>query len=92
MSFYEIDLKFDKINYGIQHSFEKVDLKFDLLRTEINGGFEKMVFQMENMFSNFKLEQQKEREENRKWLIGLAVGSFLSIVGIINSIIAILQK
>nr|DAV09610.1 MAG TPA: Picornaviridae P3A protein [Caudoviricetes sp.]DAV23064.1 MAG TPA: Picornaviridae P3A protein [Caudoviricetes sp.] len=88
----EIDLKLEKINSDIQHGFEKVDLKFDQLRTEMSGGFEKMVFKMEGMFSDFKLEQHKEREENKKWLIGLTVASFLSIVGIIISIIAILRQ
>ena len=58
----------------------------------MSGGFEKMVFKMEGMFSDFKLEQHKEREENKKWLIGLTVASFLSIVGIIISIIAILRQ
>lgn len=86
----EIDLKLDKINSDTQHGFEKVDLKFDQLRTEMRDGFENMGLRMEKMFSDFKLEQQKEKEENKKWLIALTVGSLLSIIGIAVSIIAIL--
>lgn len=88
----EIDLKLDKINSDVKHGFEKVDLKFDQVSTEIRGGFENMGLRMEKMFSDFKLEQQKEKEENKKWLIGLAIGSFLSIIGIVVSIIAILAQ
>lgn len=86
----EIDLKLDKISSDTQHGFEKVDLKFDQLRTEMRDGFENMGLRMEKMFSDFKLEQQKEKEENKKWLIALTVGSLLSIIGIAVSIIAIL--
>ena len=88
----EIDLKLEKINSDVEHGFEKVDLKFDQVGTEIRGGFENMGLRMEKMFSDFKLEQQKEKEENKKWLIGLAIGSFLSIIGIVVSIIAILAQ
>jgi hypothetical protein len=88
----EIDLKLDKINSDVKHGFEKVDLKFDQVGAEIRGGFENMGLRMEKMFSDFKLEQQKEKEENKKWLIGLAIGSFLSIIGIVVSIIAILAR
>ena len=88
----EIDLKLDKINSDVKHGFEKVDLKFDQVSTEIRGGFENMGLRMEKMFSDLKLEQQKEKEENKKWLIGLAIGSFLSIIGIVVSIIAILAQ
>lgn len=86
----EIDLKLDKINSDVKHGFEKVDLKFDQVRTEMRDGFENMRLRMEKMFSDFKLEQQKEKEENKKWLIALTVGSLLSIIGIVVSIIAIL--
>lgn len=86
----EIDLKLDKINSDVKHGFEKVDLKFDQVRTEMRDGFENMGLRMEKMFSDFKLEQQKEKEENKKWLIALTVGSLLSIIGIAVSIIAIL--
>ncbi|RSI80750.1 hypothetical protein D8852_05170 [Streptococcus mitis] len=86
----EIDLKLDKINSDVKHGFEKVDLKSDQLRTEMRDGFENMGLRMEKMFSDFKLEQQKEKEENKKWLIALTVGSLLSIIGIVVSIIAIL--
>ena len=86
----EIDLKLDKINSDVKHGFEKVDLKFDQVRTEMHDGFENMGLRMEKMFSDFKLEQQKEKEENKKWLIALTIGSFLSIIGIAVSIIAIL--
>lgn len=86
----EIDLKLDKINSDVKHGFEKVDLKFDQVRTEMRDGFENMGLRMEKMFSDFKLEQQKEKEENKKWLIALTVGSLLSIIGIVVSIIAIL--
>ena len=86
----EIDLKLDKINSDVKHGFEKVDLKVDQVRTEMRDGFENMGFRMEKMFSDFKLEQQKEKEENKKWLIALTVGSLLSIIGIVVSIIAIL--
>lgn len=86
----EIDLKLDKINSDVKHGFEKVDLKSDQLRTEMHDGFENMGLRMEKMFSDFKLEQQKEKEENKKWLIALTVGSLLSIIGIVVSIIAIL--
>ena len=61
----EIDLKLDKISSDTQHGFEKVDLKFDQLRTEMRDGFENMGLRMEKMFSDFKLEQQKEKEENK---------------------------
>ena len=88
----EIDLKLDKINSDTQHGFEKVDLKFDQVRTEMRDGFENMGLRMEKMFSDFKLEQQKEKEENKKWLIALTVGSLLSIIGIVVSIIAILVQ
>lgn len=88
----EIDLKLDKINSDTQHGFEKVDLKFDQVRTEMRDGFENMGLRMEKMFSDFKLEQQKEKEENKKWLIALTVGSLLSIIGIVISIIAILVQ
>lgn len=88
----EIDLKLDKINSDTQHGFEKVDLKFDQVRTEMRDGFENMGLRMEKMFSDFKLEQQKEKEENKKWLIALTVGSLLSIIGIVVSIIAILAQ
>ena len=86
----EIDLKLDKINSDIKHSFEKVDLKSDQLRTEMRDGFENIGLRLEKMFSDFKLEQQKEKEENKKWLIALTVGSLLSIIVIVVSIIAIL--
>ena len=86
----EIDLKLEKINSDVKHGFEKVDLKFDQVRTEMRDGFENMGLRMEKMFSDFKLEQQKEKEENKKWLIALTVGSLLSIIGIAVSIIAIL--
>ena len=86
----EIDLKLDKINSDVKHGFEKVDLKFDQVRTEMRDGFENMGLRMEKMFSDFKLEQQKEKEENKKWLIALTVGSLLSIIGIVVAIIAIL--
>lgn len=86
----EIDLKLDKINSDTQHGFEKIDLKFDQVKTEMRDGFENMGLRMEKMFSDFKLEQQKEKEENKKWLIALTVGSLLSIIGIVVSIIAIL--
>ena len=85
----EIDLKLDKINSDVKHGFEKVDLKFDQVRTEMRDGFENMGLRMEKMFSDFKLEQQKEKEEIR-WLIALTIGSLLSIIGIVVSIIAIL--
>ena len=88
----EIDLKFDKINSDVKHGFEKVDLKFDQLKTEIQYGFENTGIRMEKMFSDFKIEQQKEKEENKKWLIALTVGSLLSIIGIVISIIAILLQ
>lgn len=88
----EIDLKLDKINSDVKHGFEKVDLKFDQVRTEMRDGFENMGLRMEKMFSDFKLEQQKEKEENKKWLIALTVGSLLSIIGIVVSIIAILAQ
>nr|DAJ94972.1 MAG TPA: Protein of unknown function (DUF1640) [Caudoviricetes sp.] len=88
----EIDLKLDKISSDTQHGFEKVDLKFDQLRTEIRDGFENVGIRMEKMFSDFKLEQRKEKAENNKWLIALTVGTILSIVGIIISIIAILAQ
>ena len=88
----EIDLKFDKINSDVKHGFEKVDLKFDQLKTEIQYGFESTGIRMEKMFSDFKIEQQKEKEENKKWLIALTVGSLLSIIGIVISIIAILLQ
>lgn len=88
----EIDLKLDKINSDVKHGFEKVDLKFDQARTEMRDGFENMGLRMEKMFSDFKLEQQKEKEENKKWLIALTVGSLLSIIGIVVSIIAILAQ
>lgn len=61
----EIDLKLDKINSDVKHGFEKVDLKFDQVRTEMRDGFENMGLRMEKMFSDFKLEQQKEKEENK---------------------------
>jgi hypothetical protein len=86
----EIDLKLEKINSDVKHGFEKVDLKSDQIRTEMRDGFENMGLRMEKMFSDFKLEQQKEKEENKKWLIALTVGSLLSIIGIVVSIIAIL--
>lgn len=88
----EIDLKLDKINSDVKHGFEKVDLKFDQVRTEMRDGFENMGLRMEKMFSDFKLEQQKEKEENKKWLIALAIGSLLSVIGIVVSIIAILVQ
>ena len=88
----EIDLKLDKINSDVKHGFEKVDLKSDQLRTEMRDGFENMGLRMEKMFSDFKLEQHKEKEENKKWLIALTVGSLLSIIGIVISIIAILVQ
>ncbi|WP_172934710.1 hypothetical protein [Streptococcus sp. 2106] len=88
----EIDLKLDKINSDTQHGFEKVDLKFDQVRTEMRDGFENIGLRMEKMFSDFKLEQQKEKEENKKWLIALTIGSLLSIIGIVVSIIAILVQ
>ena len=44
------------------------------------------------MFSDFKLEQRKEKAENNKWLIALTIGTILSIIGIIVSIIAILAQ
>ena len=88
----EIDLKLEKINSDVEHGFEKVDLKFDQVRTEIRDGFENMGLRMEKMLSDFKLEQQKEKEENKKWLIALTIGSFLSIIGIVVSIIAILAQ
>ncbi|MFS9356525.1 hypothetical protein QM423_07760 [Streptococcus mitis] len=88
----EIDLKLDKINSDVKHGFEKVDLKFDQTRTEMRDGFENMGLRMEKMFSDFKLEQQKEKEENKKWLIALTIGSLLSIIGIVVSIIAILVQ
>ena len=88
----EIDLKLDKISSDTQHGFEKIDLKFDQTRTEMRDGFENMGLRMEKMFSDFKLEQQKEKEENKKWLIALTVGSLLSIIGIVVSIIAILAQ
>lgn len=88
----EIDLKLDKINSDVKHGFEKVDLKFDQVRTEMRDGFETMGLRMEKMFSDFKLNQQKEKEENKKWLIALTIGSLLSIIGIVVSIIAILVQ
>lgn len=88
----EIDLKLDKINSDVKHGFEKVDLKFDQTRTEMRDGFENMGLRIEKMFSDFKLEQQKEKEENKKWLIALTIGSLLSIIGIVVSIIAILVQ
>ena len=88
----EIDLQLDKINSDVKHGFEKVDLKFDQTRTEMRDGFENMGLRMEKMFSDFKLEQQKEKEENKKWLIALTIGSLLSIIGIVVSIIAILVQ
>ena len=88
----EIDLKLDKISSDTQHGFEKVDLKFDQLKTEIRDGFENMGVRMEKMFSDFKLEQRKEKQENNKWLIALTIGTILSVVGIIVSIIAILAQ
>ena len=88
----EIDLKLDKINSDVKYGFEKVDLKFDQVRTEMRDGFENMGLRMEKMFSDVKLEQQKEKEENKKWLIALTIGSLLSIIGIVVSIIAILAQ
>ena len=70
----------------------EIDLKFDQVRTEMRDGFENMGLRMEKMFSDFKLEQQKEKEENKKWLIALTIGSLLSIIGIVVSIIAILAQ
>ena len=88
----EVDLKLDKINSDVKHGFEKVDLKLDQLKNEIKYGFENTGIRMEKMFSDFKIEQQKEKEENKKWLIALTVGSLLSIIGIVISIIAILLQ
>ena len=88
----EVDLKLDKINSDVKHGFEKVDLKLDQLKNEIQYSFENTGIRIEKMFSDFKIEQQKEKEENKKWLIALTVGSLLSIIGIVISIIAILLQ
>ena len=49
----------------------------------------------DNQFENEDLKDKDdsdghEKEENKKWLIALTVGSLLSIIGIVVSIIAIL--
>lgn len=85
----EIDFKFDKVNSNMQHEFDKVDLKFDKLEQKIIDSFEMSNLRVEKMFSDFKIEQQTEREESKKWLIALSVGSLLSIIGIVVSIITI---
>ena len=90
----EIDGKFNKLETKIENLYTKneIDLKFENLEQKISSGFENMGLRMEKMFSDFKLEQQNEKEENKKWLIALTVGSLLSIIGIVVSIIAILVQ
>ena len=90
----EIDGKFNKLETKIENLYTKneIDLKFENLEQKISSGFENMGLRMEKMFSDFKLEQQNEKEENKKWLIALTVGSLLSIFGIAVSIIAILVQ
>ncbi len=90
----EIDGKFNKLETKIENLYTKneIDLKFENLEQKISSGFENMGLRMEKMFSDFKLEQQKEKEENKKWLIALTIGSLLSIIGIVVSIIAILAQ
>lgn len=70
----------------------KVDSKFDLLMQKMDDGFEKQSLRMENLLLNFKDDLNKEQKENKRWLVGIFVGSLLSIIGIIISIITILTQ
>ncbi|MCC9952536.1 hypothetical protein HK116_06330 [Streptococcus agalactiae] len=81
----EIDLKLENIE-------TKVDSKFDLLMQKMDDGFEKQSLRMENLLLNFKDDLNKEQKENKRWLVGIFVGSLLSIIGIIISIITILTQ
>lgn len=81
----EIDLKLENIE-------TKVDSKFDLLMQKMDDGFEKQSLRMEKLLLNFKDDLNKEQKENKRWLVGIFVGSLLSIIGIIISIITILTQ
>ena len=87
-------IKPEEDNLVSQNSYSKVeiDLRFTNLEQKIDAGFEKQILHMEKMFSDFKLAQHKEKEENKKWLIALTMGSLLSIIGIVVSIIAIIVR
>ncbi|UWM91899.1 hypothetical protein [Streptococcus parauberis] len=81
----EIDLKFENLE-------QKNDSKFDNLTQKIDDGFEKQILKMENLLFNFKEDLNKEQKENKKWLIGISIGSGLTIIGIIVSIIALFHQ
>lgn len=81
----EIDLKFENIE-------QKIDNKFELLSQKVDNSFANQSLKIENLLLSFKEDLNKEKEENKKWLIGISVGSLLSIIGIIISIITILSQ
>lgn len=78
----EIDLKFDNLE-------QKINSKFDNLSQKIDDGFEKQTLRMENLLLRFKDDLNTEQRENKKWLIGISIGSALTFIGIIVSIITL---
>lgn len=94
----EIDLKLDKINSDVKHSFEKNDLKFDQLQKEMQSSFEKIDLKLDNFEKqvesllltqeNKRLEEQaKNKKEFMYWFIGLLVSTLLGILAIIVTIL-----
>lgn len=94
----EIDLKLDKINSDVKHSFEKNDLKFDQLQKEMQSSFEKIDLKLDNFEKqvesllltqeNKRLEEQaKNKKEFMYWFIGLLVSTLLGILAIIVTVL-----
>lgn len=94
----EIDLKLDKINSDVKHSFEKNDLKFDQLQKEMQSSFEKIDLKLDNFEKQVESllltqenkileEQAKNKKEFMYWFIGLLVSTLLGILAIIVTIL-----
>ncbi len=86
----EVDNSQEEINMSqVNYSKNEIDLKFDNLEQKIDDGFEKQTLRMENLLLRFKDDLNTEQRENKKWLIGISIGSALTFIGIIVSIITL---
>ncbi|UJF15049.1 hypothetical protein LZ578_08555 [Jeotgalibaca sp. MA1X17-3] len=63
----------DKIDLKIKVAIQPLEGKIDTLQTTLNGKFETMEEKMKNLFLEQKIELQKERKENIKWIVGTGI-------------------
>lgn len=76
----------DKIDLKITVAVQPLEAKIDNLGTQIDGKFNTLEQKIENMFLKQKVEIQKERKENIKWIVGTAI----ALVSLVAAIVTLL--